>query len=292
LTGVGDAGGKAVFAGCGARGEIAAETGAAEDQAFRIDFGDGQREIDDGANWSFPIGPHWNVLVIEHSALAGSVEQQAVIAAARGGYGAGEIHVGDCRVETVGEDDGGALRTRSVGGWNEVGGHRCAFERDALRNDRRIEKSEACVESGDLFVVGGEEKRVDWLAVERVVGANVKGAGAEVEVAGGGEVAGFFCFFGLRKATIAGGDPRFVESVSVTVSDGCADRLDFCEFGTAGGNVGERPASEFVEQVVFEEKARLILRDRASYGVGRCASARELQITTQLGKDYSMSKVT
>src|SRR5580698_3285900 len=90
-----------------------------------------------------------------------------------------------------------------------------------------------------------------------MVGANVEGAGAEIEVARGGEVAGFFRVFGLREAAIAGRNPGFVERASVAIADGGTDGLDFCEFGATSSDVGERPTAEFIEQVVFKQETHV-----------------------------------
>ena len=95
-----------MFAGGGAGAEIAAQTPAAQRDPIRLDLGQRQREVNDGADHRLPIGPQRNVALEQHRPLPGPIEQKAVIAAtARRDYG-GEVHVGDRAVIAVGEDDG------------------------------------------------------------------------------------------------------------------------------------------------------------------------------------------
>ena len=119
---VGDAGREAVFARGGARCQMAAEAPAVDRDACRIDQRQVDGKVDDGTDDSFPIGAQAQSLLIQRRTLAWAIENQAVIAALRGGDGGGEVRVGDGRVIAIGEDQQGTNLIGAAGGGDEIGG--------------------------------------------------------------------------------------------------------------------------------------------------------------------------
>ena len=121
-----------------ARREVAAEAPAAQRDLLRVNVRQREREVDDLGDHRLPVASHGHALHVQHLALARAVEHQHVVAALRCGHCRGEIHVGDCGVVAVVEDEQGASLLLAPDGRNQVRGHRGARQRDAHRRDRML----------------------------------------------------------------------------------------------------------------------------------------------------------
>jgi hypothetical protein len=100
-------------------------------------------------------------VLVQHLALAGAVEQQAVIAAARRCHRRGEVHVGEGGVVAIGQNQQRAHVVGMAYGRDETRGQRGAFEPDPQRLDGRIHERECSRECVGLFAEGRDQARID-----------------------------------------------------------------------------------------------------------------------------------
>ena len=215
----------------------------------------GQREIDDGADHRLPVRPQRDAALVKHRALSWPIEQKSVIAAPAGCDGRGEEHVGDRSVVAIGEND---RRPRHLGKsrcWQKVSRHGFSLEGDALRSGRWIAKRKPIVERLPLLVESRDQPRIDRRAIERMVGGRIVGARHQVQFSRACPVAGLARRFRRCKRAVPRRHPGRVIGVNVAPAHGLSNGGELAEVRSAIRNVGERPSSEAVQKVVFEQNA-------------------------------------
>jgi hypothetical protein len=236
-------------------------------QGRRRDVDDG---IDDGRDHALPVRDHGDAVAHEQVALAGPVEQQAVVPALGRPTTSAEVHVGHGGVVAVGQDEerlASAVLALRANGRNEQRRQQVPVERDRQCLPRWIAEGHGLPERTHLAVEGRSQAGIDGRTVERVVGDTRVRRRPQPMPARRGRVAGVHC---LRRGVLVVRDrahPGVVERPIVRRriaarrrsapgpgrGHGVGDGDDLPEVRPAGANEGQGPTGELVVERVGEE---------------------------------------